>query len=390
MHRRVACPGEPTSHRMSKKLPTGSRGFGGQRVGNLGRRALAAIKAFAQVESFESLLRWFPTICADLTLGRAQIVREQVRGAVSAPEQLLFVTARAEPHAHAPQAAIITLLPTGAAVSQGADTATVIHAGRLGSGRDRHRHADTDAALAAALLDVLQREWQRRNVRLAQWATDPSPAPGANSGHWPTTLGFESIGTLSYLCGAVPPAETPGSGNRVHLRALDWPDQRLPTDFVQLVEQTYHATLDCPALSRFRSVRQVLSGYQAQATFDPRLWFTATGPDGKAIGCAIFAVHGPSLNEVGRASGQGVRSLEIIYLGLIPAARGQRAGARILDGAFATARQLGAEQVLVAVDQQNTPALSIYRAAGMRSVIEETVWVKSVDSNRSGPDSDKA
>jgi len=335
---------------------------------------------FAQVEPVESLGQWFSAMCAELTIGRTQIAMEQVRTAAADPEQLLVVSARSHSGDNTPLAALVAILPTVSMVASGADTATVVHASRLPPAAGKPQHTVDDSELARALGNAFESELRSRNARFVQWVTDAQSVPASPSRNWPAIFGFQDIGTLSYLCGTVPPNKNANCPRQIYLQPVQWNQQQLPTSFSRLVEQTYQQSLDCPALSAFRSVEQVLSGYQAQLAFDPNLWFTACNRRGDAIGCAIFGLHGGPDAASSASPHDGDRSLEIVYMGIVPAARGRGVGAEVVSAAFQTARQIGAGQVLLAVDQRNFPAMSIYQQAGLRNVIDERVWVKSVSS----------
>ena len=53
-----------------------------------------------------------------------------------------------------------------------------------------------------------------------------------------------------------------------------------------------------------------------------------------------------------------------MYMGLIPAARGQGHGRRIVRHALATATEVGGQQLVLAVDGANRPAIATYDHAG--------------------------
>ena len=208
--------------------------------------------------------------------------------------------------------------------------------------------------------------------------------------------------------------------------------------FTELVERTYERTLDCPILCRHRSAEQTVASYRSVASFYPPWWYSvyrqkdhctrapcdptsfdsATG--GELVGCVIMARHCPEQpgsdsteddplfeNSVGGAlavgqspaadeSSEGESRLgslqvmprksatppdavaELVYMGLLPEARGQGLGSRMLGEAMRIAEEAQARRFILAVDEANSPALAAYQHAGLRLVVRETVWVKSL------------
>lgn len=326
-----------------------------------------------------------------LAIGRAKMVVEQIhRTAQSGEPQRVIVmtTSDAEKPDH-PLAAAIAILQPGLKTGSISDVATVLHAGRL---------CQLDRQLEGSVIDdlstALDSQFRQRGVNFVQWATDANSAdrtsqamqPAGSS--WCHRFGFDAIGTLDYLCGPV--SDRAGepfqidSERAIRFRKLSWSDASAFHDLANLVQDTYSDTLDCPRLSEFRTTEQVLQGYQTSDSFDPALWYIATDPIGKEVGCAIFATHG--INKRFRDEhGPSAGSVEIVYMGLKADSRGKRYGEQIVQHSFDVAREVGANQVLLAVDRINTPAMSIYLRAGLKPIVNETVWVKLIDQTKSRP-----
>lgn len=130
----------------------------------------------------------------------------------------------------------------------------------------------------------------------------------------------------------------------------------------RMVEQTYVDTLDCPQLNGVRSIEEILAGYQAVGQFDPRRWLLVRHASDD-IGCLLLAEH-PG------------RIWELVYMGLAPRARGRRWGVEIARHAQWLAREAGAENLVLAVDAQNEPAIRAYVAAGMIAWERRGAWLK--------------
>lgn len=121
--------------------------------------------------------------------------------------------------------------------------------------------------------------------------------------------------------------------------------------FKQLVERTYEGSLDCPALDGVRDVEDVLAGYRVTGRFDPRKWLIARAGD-RDVGCLILA-DDPRLNQ-----------WELIYMGLVPEARGRRWGRLLVAQAQRMAAQAGRHHLMLSVDAANGPAVRTYTHAG--------------------------
>jgi ribosomal protein S18 acetylase RimI-like enzyme len=132
-----------------------------------------------------------------------------------------------------------------------------------------------------------------------------------------------------------------------------------------LIEASYQGTLDCPLLNGLRTTQDVLAGYRAVGTRRPELWLLARRGKEDA-GCLILADH------------PEVDNLELVYLGLIPAVRGNGYGLALTRHALWLARQLQRQRVVLAVDASNTPAIRLYEAAGFFGFDQRLVNIKKL------------
>jgi ribosomal protein S18 acetylase RimI-like enzyme len=340
------------------------------------------------LESFGDLIS---TLIADLSIGRAQIVIEQIRRVAEAGhhDRLVILTTSESDSDSRPLAAVVAVMQAGLDGDSTNQFATIVHAGALQELGDLSRQS-----AIASLSAELDEQLHRQGIGFAQWATDPvksnkTSADGLrHSSHdWCAGFGFQSIATLDYLCGPVLPEPSqpfgstgPDDQNSISLRfsAFSWNGPTAFSELVDLVQQTYAETLDCRGLSEFRTTEQVLDGYRTADAFAPNLWFTLTDDHGNRVGCIILATH-PAAPSAGVTDGEcRVGSVEIVYMGLIPTARGNGWGTQLVQKAYDVAREVGADQVLLAVDQTNHPAKAIYKLAGLTPIVHETVWVKSL------------
>jgi ribosomal protein S18 acetylase RimI-like enzyme len=103
-----------------------------------------------------------------------------------------------------------------------------------------------------------------------------------------------------------------------------------------------------------------------------------TDPQQQPIGTLILGKHQPLPDPEADELAQPI--IEIVYMGLRPSARGKSYGRELVKYAFAIAKQLESARLILAVDQQNSPALAIYESFHFRSIMSETVWAKSISA----------
>jgi ribosomal protein S18 acetylase RimI-like enzyme len=140
-------------------------------------------------------------------------------------------------------------------------------------------------------------------------------------------------------------------------------DPQHPERFEQVLERTYLGSRDCPALNGTRTAAEALAGHRLAGEFDPARWrlYQAGGSD---VGILLMAAHAEQ------------RMWEVVYMGLVPEARGRGYGrAMLLDGlrAAAAAGQAG---MFLAVDKSNEFAVRLYESLGFARVGEQAVHLR--------------
>jgi ribosomal protein S18 acetylase RimI-like enzyme len=181
--------------------------------------------------------------------------------------------------------------------------------------------------------------------------------------------GFDRLATLVYLvapatAGALAGGDdlSPSNGGFEGLSFEPFAGSQ-PARLTEAIEQTYVATRDCPQLEGVRPLDQVLAGYRAQGAYQPAHWYLV-GEAGRDVGVLILAHH----PEGG--------SCELVYMGVVAAARGRGVGRRIALFAQRAATLMGAERVVLAVDEGNAPALAAYAHAGFTAWDRRIVYAR--------------
>ncbi|MCH8828553.1 MAG: GNAT family N-acetyltransferase [Planctomycetes bacterium] len=137
---------------------------------------------------------------------------------------------------------------------------------------------------------------------------------------------------------------------------------RNETRFAAVIERTYQGTLDCPELDGLRSGTEAMAGHRSTGVFLPEQWTIFSDADAD-VGVQLFCEH-PDQD-----------AWELVYMGIVPAARGRGWGRLIVLDGLHEANAAGREAVLLAVDQRNQPALKLYGELGFRQTDVRSVHV---------------
>ena len=100
-----------------------------------------------------------------------------------------------------------------------------------------------------------------------------------------------------------------------------------------------------------RDVADVLDGYRPNGPFDPARWLIVQA-DGADVGCLLLADQ-PRFDQ-----------WELMYIGVVPEARGRGLGLAMVRHAQWMAAQAGRQRLVLAVAADNHPAIAMYAAAG--------------------------
>jgi ribosomal protein S18 acetylase RimI-like enzyme len=120
--------------------------------------------------------------------------------------------------------------------------------------------------------------------------------------------------------------------------------------FAASILASYEQTQDCPGLLGLRHIDDIIAGHLATGDFDPAFWFNVSH-DREPVGVML-------LNQVPQR-----KALELVYLGLNPKWRGCGLSKQLLEHGVGLAAKHGMNQVILAVDADNQPALALYQSA---------------------------
>lgn len=218
-----------------------------------------------------------------------------------------------------------------------------------------------DERLAVELIDVAARRTGQFDTAMLQAIIELTDAPTANLLR---RARFAHVADLAYLEWL--PRETEQAA--LPTPQLETYRSGLKERIKQVLSQTYIGSLDCPQLDSLRSLDDVIDGYQATGDFDPSMWLLAAS-EGQDVGVLLLTPY------------QETRQIELIYMGVVPQARGQGIGAALLQHAQTLAIEWRAKRLLLAVDAANIPARTLYHRAGFREWSQRSVYIRAFRSD---------
>jgi ribosomal protein S18 acetylase RimI-like enzyme len=218
--------------------------------------------------------------------------------------------------------------------------------------------AATPIDAARALARALCAHWQPQ-MHLAQLLLDPTDQTVRDLY---VGCGFEVLAELIYLQKAVQESTPVSLPEGFDLLTYESANHAL---FAQAILQSYEQSLDCPRLNGRRDIEDVITGHKATGTFDPTLWHLLR-ERGEPRGVLILS---PAPHN---------DSVELVYLGLAPPARGRGLASRLMQMALNAVHARQRQELTLAVDSRNTPALSLYFRHGMRRIGSRMALIKEL------------
>ncbi|QDT63719.1 GNAT family N-acetyltransferase [Calycomorphotria hydatis] len=175
-----------------------------------------------------------------------------------------------------------------------------------------------------------------------------------------TQFGFQSVASLEFLrhkLTQIPQVET---GSEFSFIAYDphHDQQRLE----RLIEETYQQSADCPVLVGRRTGQHAVKSHQSVGDFHPDLW-RIYQQDGRDVGVVLLSDH------------HAQNSRELVYMGVIPSARGQQLGLTMVHTALREAAKDNRAELLLGVDASNSYAAEIYNRLGFETFAQRTAYL---------------
>jgi len=132
-----------------------------------------------------------------------------------------------------------------------------------------------------------------------------------------------------------------------------------------VMESTYAGADECIGLETAQDAKDLFNSHRMQHAFNPDHWLIVRHQR-RDIGCLLLVDH-PSVDLI-----------ELLYLGLIPEARGHGLGRALLVHAQRITQRLGRSLLVAAVDACNGPAMETYTACGFRTWRRRRLFVRTL------------
>jgi ribosomal protein S18 acetylase RimI-like enzyme len=210
---------------------------------------------------------------------------------------------------------------------------------------------------ASQLASAVATELERAHIGMAQVLLSPGDTEPIEV---ITAVGFRHLADLLYLSWETGQIAAQRTQSDLDFVSVD-PSQS--TRLSAVIERTYEGSLDCAALNGTRAIDDVIAGYRETGVFRAENWLFAQR-DGQDVGVLILADHPQA------------RHWELVYMGLVPSARGCGWGRQIAQHAQYLVQRAQVERIVLAVDAANEPALRMYDRAGFKSWDRRTVYVR--------------
>jgi ribosomal protein S18 acetylase RimI-like enzyme len=223
----------------------------------------------------------------------------------------------------------------------------------------------TPESSVRALTDEVCTQYARQGIQLAQLLLDPSERDVRDVY---AASGFAQLAELVYLSRAVkrpiPQDELllpPG----FDLIRYDPASPKTHDLFARTITASYQGSLDCPGLNGMRDIVDVLEGHKAAGEFDPKRWL-------------LLLEYGQARAVLLLNRSLHADALELVYLGLVPDARGRGLGDWMMKLALASTAEAGCAELTLAVDARNDPALKLYFRHGMQRVTSRIAMLRDL------------
>lgn len=160
--------------------------------------------------------------------------------------------------------------------------------------------------------------------------------------------GYRPAGEMLVMARAIERDAIAPAGDLLSFHHYQSSHQRRLTEVVQ---RTCEDTLDFPTLREIHCTGDTLGRYADTGDSGTDLWWFARLA-GRDVGCLLLADH------------QQHDQCELVYMGLVPEARGTGLGHEVVVHAVKAAQETGRRQVILGVDAHNDPAIAVYASVG--------------------------
>ncbi len=148
------------------------------------------------------------------------------------------------------------------------------------------------------------------------------------------------------------------------LTAIEYQSDTNRNQFIQLLQRTFQGTLDCPELRDRRSAADMLDG------------FDASRPKGRAH-WKLYQSESQQWGIVLINERPEDKTWEIIYMGVVPEARGKKLGREMLLASLDGLSDRECDSIMLAVDCRNHYAIDTYDEIGFEEIGRRSIYCRT-------------
>lgn len=222
-------------------------------------------------------------------------------------------------------------------------------------------HAEREAT-SGLLMSTLEERLSEAGMRLMQAML---PTDGGHASRRLISAGFNHGAHVIFLIREIQWSGMPESRSELDFVPIADEDS---ADLAEVIEATYEDSRDFSILNGRRELADIMQGYRSAAADTVHLWYVAEHL-GEPVGCLLLFDY----------PGEG--QVELAYMGLIASARGRGWGRQLVSRAEQVTARLGRERLVVAVDSENRPALSIYESMEFTRCGACHAYIKVLDAD---------
>jgi len=199
----------------------------------------------------------------------------------------------------------------------------------------------------------------RHGVQLAQLLIDPAEL---SLRHAYVEQGFTDLAELIYLQRDVRKVvPLPSLQPSLQLATYSGQTHHL---FAQTIARSYEQSLDCPGLSGLRDMEDVVTGHKG-VEFDASIWY-------------LLSVNQKPCGVLLLGTATHAKALELVYLGLVPEARGRGLADVLMNIALLSVLRRNRSELTLAVDSRNAPATRLYYRHGLKKVGSRAALIRKI------------
>lgn len=225
--------------------------------------------------------------------------------------------------------------------------------------------AEIDGTPSESIEDALLSEATRRLDKTKAWIGQSLLEPEQAREHAALQRnGFTRLTELRFFERLLADiSDQPEREARMRLKYEPFRRTKNRAEFASVLDATYRGSLDCPEFNGVRDGRQSLKNHEAVGSFTSDMW-------------RLYRRNGADVGVLLLVKRPDQKAWEVLYLGVVEAARRSGVGRAMLLDAIDAARTARAERLLIVADIRNLPAVALYESLGFQPIATRVAFVR--------------